>query len=255
MYKSVLSLLMLLFALSLPITSVASELTQSAKTEKTILKQAQQSQKVVDKSANKSLLLENEIDALQAEIDNLSVYEKHLTGLVVSQRDELAALHSQLDEISETRQSIIPLMYEMLDGLAVYINQDMPIRQQTRLNRVNKLQQLMTESGVSDAEKFRRILEAYQIELDYVNKLGTYTSTIEINGAQRQVEQLYLGNVSFIARSSDAQQYWLWSQDQQNWRTLPAELNQELDKAYLSATKVAAPSLLMLPISLDKEVK
>lgn len=254
MYRSALWLFSLWGIFSSGLTW-ASELSQSAQLEQAIIKQAQQSQKAVSKSADKSIQLQNEIEALQAEVDNLTIYKKHLTGLVESQQNELLTLNSQLEDISDTRQSIIPLMYEMLDGLSVYIEQDMPIRQQARLQRVGKLKQLMTESGVSDAEKFRRILEAYQIELDYVNKLGTYTSTLEMDAAQRQVELLYLGNISFIARSSDKQQYWAWSQKQNDWVALQKDFNEDLDKAYLSAAKQAAPSLLMLPISLHWEVK
>ncbi|MDA7746790.1 DUF3450 domain-containing protein [Psychromonas sp.] len=233
----------------------ASSLKQSAQVEKSIINNAQISQVVVDKSAEEMVQLQKEVDALNAEISNLEVYEGHLAALVESQNTELSGLYLQLNEITETRQSVIPLMYEMLDGLAVHIDNDMPIREQARKLRLNNLTALMTESGVSDAEKYRRILEAYQIELDYVNKLGTYTGLLNIDGAKRQVELLYLGHVSFIARSIDAQHYWVWKQSKNEWVALDEDNNSALNEAYLVANKTTIPSLLMLPLSLQQETK
>jgi hypothetical protein len=140
----------------------------------------------------------------------------------------------------------------MLEGLETYVGQDMPIRKKTRSERIDKLKALMTESGVSDAEKYRRILEAYQIELDYVNKLGTYTSSTVIDGTEREVEQLYLGHISFIARSLDRQTYWYWNQEQRDWVTLAPNTNTELEKAFTMANKLASPSILMLPLSVHE---
>jgi hypothetical protein len=107
---------------------------------------------------------------------------------------------------------------------------------------------------VSDAEKYRRILEAYQIELDYVNKLGTYTGLLNIDGSKRQVELLYLGHVSFIARSIDGQHYWVWKQSKNAWVSLN-EANNALNNAYLVANKTTIPALLTLPLSIQQEAK
>ncbi|WED23345.1 DUF3450 domain-containing protein [Vibrio sp. JC009] len=240
--------------LTLIITSIvlpvqASTLDKSANIEKAIIFDAKKSQEVVTGSSDASFDLKAEIDILRSEINNLEIYQGHLDKLIESQNQELSGLDLQLEEITDTRQSVIPLMYEMLDGLEAYVEQDMPIRKQTRTERINKLKKLMTESGVSDAEKYRRILEAYQIELDYVTKFGTYTSLVEINGVSREVEQLYLGHISFIARSLDHRTYWYWSQEQQHWVALEAVANTELDKAFSVANKLASPSLLMLPLS------
>lgn len=226
----------------------ASNIEKSTVVENTILNEAANSQKVVDKSSDSAFELEAEIESLQAEISNLEVYQGHLKQLNMSQNQEMASLDVQLNDIADTRQSVVPLMYEMLNGLAKYVEQDMPIRLDTRINRIEKLRVLMVQANISDAEKFRRILEAYQIELDYVNKLGTYTSTIDIGGKRREVEQLYLGHISFIARSVDKQHYWSWSQSSKSWIALDDEYMSDLNQAYLVANKHTSPSILRLPL-------
>ncbi|WP_375749381.1 DUF3450 domain-containing protein [Vibrio sp. HN007] len=227
----------------------ASSLDQSAQLEQSIISNAKNSQQVVTKSSDEAYELQSEIDALEAEIKGLETYETHLGKVIESQNNEIADLNLQLEEIAETRKSIVPLMYEMLEGLSEYVRQDMPIRHHARYERVEKLRELMTQASISDAEKFRRILEAYQIELDYVTKMGTYTGTIEIDGNKRQAEQLYLGHLSYIARSLDKQNYWVWDNTKQGWKALDSSVNTELDKAYLVATKMASPAILRLPLS------
>lgn len=230
----------------------SAKIEESAKVERAIINSAQKSQNIVSDSSDHAFELRTEIEALKAEINGLEVYENHLNRLIDSQAKELESAESQLNQISSTRQSIVPLMYQMLDTLTAYVAQDMPIRKDTREERIKSLNELMVQADISDAEKFRRILEAYQIEVDYVNKLGTYTSSIEIEGVVRETEQLYLGHISFIARSLDKQHYWVWVAKQKMWVSLDTVLHNELNHAYSVAEKLATPSLLKLPLSVSK---
>jgi hypothetical protein len=57
----------------------------------------------------------------------------------------------------------------------------------------------MGRADVAEAEKYRRILEAYQIEIDYGTNLGACPAEIELNDGISQVEQLYFGRVSLVS--------------------------------------------------------
>ncbi|MHA2937181.1 DUF3450 domain-containing protein [Vibrio sp. RC27] len=232
--------------------SYATSIDSSSKVEQTILANAQKSQTTISNSSDRSFELQNDIKALSSEVNNLEVYKQHLETLIENQNQELLNLEVQRNEIIETRQSIVPLMYNMLDGLEAYIAQDMPIRKDAREQRVATLKSLMSEANISDSEKYRRILEAYQIELDYVNKMGIYTSAINIDGETREIEQLYLGHISLIARSLDQQQYWYWNNDSNSWQGLDVSLNMDLEKAFMVANKEVTPTLLMLPLSVNE---
>lgn len=230
----------------------AASLDESSKVEHAIINDAQRSQNVVNSSAERSFELQSEIEALKAEIVGLEVYETHLNKLIDHQNQERVSIEAQLKDIEDTRQSIVPLMYQMLDSLALHIEQDMPIRKETRIERIDLLRKLMIQADISDAEKFRRIFEAYQIELDYVNKMGVYTSSIEIDGVQRETEQLYLGHISFITRSLDKQQYWVWLAKEKEWESLDSTLYKDLEHAFNIANKRASPTLLKLPLSVSQ---
>ncbi len=210
-------------------------------------------QKKVDKSANKSLELQSEIEQLKEEIANLTVYRDHLSSLVSSQDEEKQSLSQQIEQIKVTRQGIVPLMYQMLDGLEQIIENDAPIKRDQRLDRLTKLQELMPRADVSDAEKFRRILEAYQIELDYGSKLGVYQGPIQVAGKALEVELLHLGRVSLVARSLNGENFWAWNKSSSQWQTLDSAQRVQLDLAFDVANQSVAPQLLTLPVSLSQQ--
>ncbi|MDA0147632.1 DUF3450 domain-containing protein [Vibrio sp. LaRot3] len=210
------------------------------------------SQKRIDKSADNTLSLSAEIEQLQEEVKNLEVYQSHLTALIENQQQEVSSIDAQIKDIKLTRQGVVPLMYQMVDGLKTIVANDTPIKKQQREERIAKLESLMTRADVSDAEKYRRILEAYQIELDYGTKLGVYQGQITTDGEAREADILHLGRVALVARSLNGNHYWAWQRSTSDWQSVDSSQKSELDKAYAIASNQVAPSLITLPVSLIK---
>lgn len=211
------------------------------------------SQRTIDKSSAAAMELQSEIEQLSEEVKNLAVYRDHLASLVVSQESEISSLQQQIVEINQTRQGIVPLMYQMIDGLQTNLSQDKPIRLTAREDRIEKLKALMPRADVSDAEKYRRILEAYQIEMDYGSKLGIYQDKIQLaDNDTVEADILYLGRVALIARNLNATKYWSWDQKQQQWLSVESGNKADLDTAFNLANQQIAPTLLTLPVSLTK---
>jgi hypothetical protein len=209
------------------------------------------SQQVIDNSSSASTQMQTSIEQLQAEIRNLKIYREHLQSMVKNQNDEASSFDQQLREIKETRQGIIPLMYRMLDGLKQIIDHDKPIKLEQRKRRLEKLVALMGRADVSEAEKYRRILEAYQIEIDYGNKIATYRDAISLDGhVPLEADILYVGRLTLIARSLDHQKFWVWDTTARRW--VPGDDGElsHVNQAYRLAHKQIAPTLLNLPLSL-----
>lgn len=215
-----------------------------------------QSQKKIDKSAEATLAMAAEIEQLQEEVKNLAVYRDHLARLVDSQNAEANSLNEQIDGIKDTRQGVVPLMYNMIDGLKTMVSNDKPIRHEQRLARIAKLESMMAQANISDAEKYRRILEAYQIEMDYGTKLGIFQGQVALSEQETiEADLLYLGRISLVARSLDGKRYWAWNDNQDNWQNLDSQFSTDIDKAFAIASKQAAPSLITLPVSVNVESK
>lgn len=242
----------LLVMMAQPMAVYASDLgTAQAIQNKTNTASAQ-SQTRISHSADSTLSLRSDIEQLEEEVKNLDVYRKHLEALVKDQHSELSNIDQQISDIEQTRQGVVPLMYKMIDGLKQTVKNDKPIRIEQRNLRIEKLETMMTVANVSDAEKYRRILEAYQIELDYGIKLGVYQGKITLDDDKTiEANILYLGRISLIARNFNQDKYWAWDQKEKAWVLLDSSLNSDLNHAYAVANKEVAPSLLTLPVSLN----
>lgn len=241
-------------ALGLSINAGANTLDTARNIESKINQSAEQSQKKIDKSADATLSMKAEIEALQEEVKNLIVYRDHLTRLVDSQESEKSSLSEQISGIQETRQGVVPLMYKMIAGLKTVVEDDKPIKRDQRLARIAKLEFMMAQADISGAEKYRRILEAYQIEMDYGTKLGVYQGKLALSDTDNiEADLLYLGRVSFVARSLDGQRYWAWDDGAHQWQSLEPQAGAELDKAFAMASKQIAPGLISLPVSVNLE--
>ncbi|QUJ70312.1 DUF3450 domain-containing protein (plasmid) [Photobacterium sp. GJ3] len=241
-------------AIGLSVNTAASTLDSARAIESQINQSAAQSQGRIDQSAEASLSMRAEIEALREEVKNLTVYRDHLARLVDSQEGEKSSLKEQIAGIQETRQGVVPLMYQMIDGLKTLIETDKPIKRDQRLARIAKLEFMMAQADISDAEKYRRILEAYQIEMDYGTKLGLYQGKVALSPSESiQADLLYLGRVAFVARSLDGQRYWAWNDSTSQWQALEANVGTDLDKAYAMASKQIAPGLISLPVSVNVE--
>lgn len=237
-----------------PVVS-ADQLEKAQAIEGNTTQEAAQSQSRINRHSDSSLAMRQEIEQLQAQISNLEIYRDHLQNLVVNQDKEATSLRNQIDEIKDTRQGIVPLMYRMLGGLEQWLAKDIPLKADQRQARLQKLKAMMTRADVADSEKFRRILEAYQIERDYGSKLDAYQDTVVLDGRDHQVDVLHLGRMSLVARSLDGKQYWLWSARDDQWVALDASVAEAVDKAFAVAQKQMAPSLLSLPLSANQGVK
>jgi chromosome segregation ATPase len=113
-------------------TSLANDLDKARAIEKKTNKTMHKAQANVDANVEASFTLQSEIEQLETQIENLTLYRNHLRKLVTSQNTELDSLEQQLKDIEDTRQGIVPLMYRMIDGLESVLTSDVPIRQEAR---------------------------------------------------------------------------------------------------------------------------
>lgn len=237
--------------LILPVSVYATDIDKAAAIEAQTITEAAVSQQRIDVSDEQSQTIKADIERLQREIENLTLYRNHLQSLVESQQQEQASLSRQLEEIAQTRQGIVPLMYRMIDDLSVWVETDLPIKRGQRQARIDSLKTLMTRADVADAEKFRRILEAYQIELDYGAKLGIYQETLVIDGVERDVDILHLGRLSLVAKSLNGEQFWFYDQPTSQWTAIEDHSHEALQQAYDVANKKQPPTLMALPLSIS----
>lgn len=183
------------------------------------------------------------------ETETLKVYNDHIQGLVNDQNAAIASLQRQIDSITETKQGVVPLMYNMIDTLDKFIDLDIPVLVDERKERVVHLRDLMGRSDTTTSEKFRQVLEAYQIENEYGSKIRAYKGKLPWGGKEIGVDFFHMGRISLVAQSFDLKNAWVWDNGAREWKELGDEYLSSVTKAIRMARKQAAADLVKLPIS------
>ncbi|WP_258807104.1 DUF3450 domain-containing protein [Pseudidiomarina sp. CB1] len=180
--------------------------------------------------------------------EQLKVYNDHVQRLVDDQNAQLASLQRQIDGIEDTKQGVVPLMYKMIDALEQFVKLDIPIHRDRRLERVERLRDVMENSNVTTSEQFRQITEAYQAEMDYGSGLIAYEGKLNFEGEEISVDFFHLGRSALMAQSLDLKNGWIYNQEAGQWEVLDDAYLGPLTKAIRMARKQSAPDLLKLPI-------
>jgi septal ring factor EnvC (AmiA/AmiB activator) len=217
----------------------------------------------VDKAAAASQQRINEVqdktqDALGkylqavAEADSLRKYNEQLGTQVKSQREEIASIERQLVEIETTVREVQPLMQRMVETLEKFVGLDVPFLLEERSKRVAGLKEMMARADVTISEKYRRILEAYQIELEYGRTLDAYEGKIGQGDAAKTVEFVRLGRISLMYQTPDGKETGYWDQAQRTW-VRDDDYQHEVKEALRVAKKIGAPDLLTVPVPAPQE--
>jgi len=182
-----------------------------------------------------------------ADADSLERYNKQLDSQVKSQEAEMASIERQLTDIETTNREVQPLMQQMVDTLEQFVKLDVPFLLDERTARVQNLKDMMGRADVTISEKYRRILEAYQIELEYGRTLDAYSGRLGTGADARTVEFVRLGRVSLMYRTLDGAEVGYWDAQQKKW--IPdASYRDDVQQALRVARGQGAKELLTVPV-------
>ncbi|MEQ9058820.1 MAG: DUF3450 domain-containing protein [Gammaproteobacteria bacterium] len=212
-------------------------------------------QKQVEQLADQAADLESQYKQVNKVVEGLAVYNNLLQKQVDNQRAEMAALSDSINKVSLIERQRVPLMMQMVETLDEFVTLDVPFLPEERGERVARLREMMERSDVTSAEKFRRILEAYQIENEYGRTIEAYKGTLEIDGGTREVNFLRIGRIALLYQSDGGELTGGWDQASRGWQALPPEVyKQAVSTGLKVARKQVAPDLLVLPVAAPKEV-
>ncbi len=109
----------------------------------------------------------NRYARLRAEADIITRSNAHAEVLLQSQQMEIASLEEQIAALDAVALDVAPLLQRMFDDLEQFVMSDVPFFRNERTSESLRLRDLMNQVDTPPAEKYRRLMEAYQIELEY----------------------------------------------------------------------------------------
>ena len=218
------------------------------------LQLAQASQERINERVQGTRTITDQYRAINKEIDGLKVYNRLMSAQVQGQEATLEDIKISMDQVDVINRQIFPLMERMIDGLEQSVSLDIPFLLEERINRIDVLKETLARSDVSVAEKFRKVMEAYQIELDYGSSAEFYKQSLNLGEdyGVRDYNMLRIGRIGLYFQSDNSDITGMWDANVGDW-VIDDDHRNEIRKGLRMARQLIAPELMLIPLPAAEE--
>lgn len=230
----------------------AQNLGSTVQAEKKINDDSARSQQRVSNLARQTQDLLTEYRNVVREIEALKIYNDNLERVVTDQRDEVRSINRQLAGLESTNRGVVPLMLDMIEALELIVEADIPFRIEERRARVERLRAMMDQAEVTVSEKYRRVMEAYQSELEFGRTTEAYSA--QLPGTGQTVDFLRVGRTLLVYQTSDNASTGWFNPRSRTFEELDDDrFRLEVKDGLAIARNEKAPDLVMLPVPAPEE--
>ena len=210
---------------------------------------AQSQDRIDELDANIQLLL-GDFRANLQQLEQLQRYNASQRRQIEAQQAEADSLREDINNIASLQRSIQPLMEDMVEALAEFVGADKPFLVEERRGRIERLRNIMGDPGFSPAQRYRLVVEAYQIENEYGRTIEAYRDNIEVDGRQYEnVEFLRIGRVALMFRTDDDQVLKRYDSSSNQWINLNRSYLSDIKMGSRIAREQLPPDLMFIPVT------
>jgi len=190
-------------------------------------------------------------------LDGLKIYNDLQNKQIANQQAEKDNLNESIATVGDIEKQVVPLMKNMTDELFLFVKEDVPFQMKEREERIQYLYEVLETPDVSDAEKLRKVLEAYSIEMAYGNTVNSYKQKVEVApGKEMEVNMLRVGRVSLSYQSQDGEYTAGYDPVTKEWVALSAaDYKAQVASGIKMANKEVSPDLFIAPFPAPVEAK
>jgi TolA-binding protein len=227
----------------------AQEVEPILDTSRAMVQATGQTQERIEQLDSRTQSLLSDYRANLKQLEQLNRYNASQQRQVDAQRREMDSLTNDINNIASLQRSIQPLMEDMVEALDQLIEADLPFLLDERRARVERLSALMDDPSRSPAQRYRLVVEAYQIENEYGRTIEAYRGDIEAAGRQfENVEFLRIGRTSLTFRTDDDQTLMRFDPDSRQWVELDLSFLPDIKMGSRIAREQIPPDLMFIPV-------
>lgn len=232
--------------------SYADSLSQLQDTGIKKVNSARASQKRVDVLSEKGQQQLREYRLLQKQIEGLETYNKQLSEQIDQQSILISKYDASILEVATIERQMMPLVVKMVKSLGDFVELDLPFHMTERRERLSNIEENVEAADIDVAEKFRQIIEAYQIENEYGRKVDSYQDIAIVDGVAYEVDVLRVGRIALVCQSKDTTVTAMWDRKNQSWLAIDSgNYRNSVRQGLKMANKQAPIGMLRLPIMSD----
>ncbi len=210
-----------------------------------------QTQRRVDDLDDQRTDIELEYRALLQQIESQRLFVEQQQVFIRSQENELTSLQQQIERVDNIERDLAPMMREMVSLLDQFVTNDLQFQidgEDGRRARIDRLYELVDDAEVSQAERYRVILNAYEIEASYGRSVVVYEETVLEDGAPVIVDVLRIGRVALIRRARADQSLSILYSGDAGWQDVPSSALSNINRAFRIAEEITTPSVFLVPL-------
>ena len=208
----------------------------------------QETQKKEDAWAGKKAELMARYRSLKANQDHLEKLKLKTERALSTQKALLAEFERKIKESARIREELQSYLESAVAQLEEFIKKDLPFLLNERAARLDSIKETLTRPDKPAAEKYRRVMEALQIEAEYGRTVEVYQDTIDLNGQSVLMDILRLGRLSLFCQTPDGKMVGHYDRAAGRWISLPSRYRREINKAVDMARRERSIDLVRLPI-------
>ncbi|MCI5048377.1 MAG: DUF3450 domain-containing protein, partial [Aquisalinus sp.] len=206
------------------------------------------SQQRIDNLDNETAQILGEYRANLKQFELLTRFNETRRAEIESQSQQIARIQEDLENVSTLSLAMVPLMEDMVEKLETLIANDIPFNEVERADRLARLKEVMADSEVSAAQRYRLIIEAYQIENEFGRTVDSYEGEVDTPEGPLSVEFLRIGRVALIYKNADDSILRIYDQDAGDFVDLDKSFLDDVRFGLRVAKEQTAPDLLTLPV-------
>ena len=186
--------------------------------------------------------------SLEQEQARLAEAAARLREEEVACRKRIAAKTRQLASSEEIADQMTPYLETVLVRLDGRIDADQPFLTEERRQRVDHLDSLLADPGVTVSEKFRKTVEALMVEAEYGRTIEVYQDTITVERQPLLATIFRLGRIGLFYQTLDHSRSGVFDVAARAWTPLPETTNAALQTAVDIGAKRRPVEILTLPL-------
>ena len=228
--------------------TLADKVDRIIEGEQANVKSAVQSQERVNKIADKTQQLFQDFQLELKRIEDLTSYNTQLTQQIRRQQQSMLETEKAIEDVAIIERQLAPLLDRMVQSLETFIRLDAPFLLEERFGRIAFLKHTLARADVTIAEKFRQVVDAYKVEMEYGDTIESYRGTLTRDDRASEVEFLRVGRIGLMYQTLDGSEHGAWNKETKSWEELGSLYARDIRLGLKVAKKQAAPEMLTLPM-------
>jgi hypothetical protein len=226
----------------------AAEVEQIQKSVVQAIEIRQKTQKKEDAWAGKKAKLVARYHSLRSQKEHLEKTKNELKKRLEFQKNLVAEAERKAKETERIRAELQSCLESNIDYLEVFIKRDLPFLPEERSNRLASIKEALARPDKTAAEKFRRVMEALQVEVEYGRTVEVYQDTIYVDSQPLLVDILRLGRLSIFWQTPDGKTVGHYDRAAGGWLPLSPRYRRNINKTVDMARRERTIDLVKLPI-------